>query len=252
MPGTEGEVKQKAKNMEMKFGMPHALGAIDGTHIPIVQPSQASQDFFNYKHFFSLSVQAVCDYRGIFLDVDCQWPGSLHDAKIFANSKVCQNMSNHKVPITYQTLIPGRIQVPNYLIADPAYPLTPYCVKEYPNCTTNEQVIFNNMLRSARNQIECAFGRLRARWSILRKPINMQLSQVPTSIYACFVLHNFCETSDVAIEDETNSSHINEIHGKEEEAAHSPHSIYSCNTDEGETVREVITDYMKYCLPDHF
>ena len=41
------------------------------------------------------------------------------------------------------------------------------------------------------------------------------------------------------------------LKGNEDTTAQSPHSINSCDTDEGETVLEVITDYVKYCLPDH-
>ena len=40
-------------------------------------------------------------------------------------------------------------------------------MKEFASARTNEEAIFNNMLRSATNPIECAFGRLKARWQIL-------------------------------------------------------------------------------------
>ena len=66
------------------------------------------------------------------MDVDCQLSGSLHDGKIFVNSKVYQDMSIFKFSVTYYTLLPGRMQVPDYLIVDPAYPLTPYCTKNTP------------------------------------------------------------------------------------------------------------------------
>ena len=157
---TEEEMKQKVSQFEVKFGMPQAFDAIDGNHIPIQRPSENSQDHFNYKKFFSISVQAVCDYRGIFMDIDCSWPGLLHDSKMFANSKINESLAAN-ISITYQTLLQGFAKVPNYLVGDPAYPLTPYLMKEYTNCINNEQVVFNNALRPSRNQIECAFGRLK-------------------------------------------------------------------------------------------
>ena len=58
---------------------------------------------------------------------------------------------------------------------------------------TNGQVVFNDLLRSARNPIECAFGRLEIRWSILKKKINLKLSSVQATVYACCALHNYCE-----------------------------------------------------------
>ena len=127
------------------------------------------------------------------MDVECRWPGSVHDAKVFANSNVNSRMKSGNLPQTFSTVLPELQRVPDYLIGDPAYPLTPFCMKEFQSCTTNEQVVFNNMLRSARNQIECAFGRLKARWAILTRRLDLRLEIVPTVVYACFVLHNTCE-----------------------------------------------------------
>lgn len=251
LPKTEEEMKQKVSQFELKFGMPQAFGAIDGTHIPIQRPTENSQDYYNYKGFFSISVQAVCDFRGIFMDIDCSWPGSLHDAKIFANSKINQSMTENTLPITYQSLLPGFTKIPNFLIGDPAYPLTPYVMKEYTHCTKNEEVVFNNVLRSSRNPIECAFGRLKARWSVLTKQIDLKLENIPYIVYACFVLHNYCEISNVPIDDELVQKHIKEIH-KDDEIHRAHHdNIFACNTDEGQLIRNVITTYMKTCLPDH-
>ena len=75
-------MEQKTAQFELRFGMPCAFGCIDGTHIPIRRPTENAQDCFCYKQFHSISVQAVCDYRGIFMDVDIRWPGSVHDAKV--------------------------------------------------------------------------------------------------------------------------------------------------------------------------
>lgn len=106
------------------------------------------------------------------------------------------------MPMMYKELLPGYDKIPVTLIGDPAYPLLPYCMKEFASPNNNKEVIFNDMLRSARNPIECAFGRLKARWQILNKRIDLGLVSVPNLVYACFVLHNFCERHGVSLEDE--------------------------------------------------
>ena len=70
LPKTVEERKQKVSQFEITFGMPQAFSAIDGTHIIIQRTTEKLQDFFNYKGFFSISVQVVCDYPRIFIDID--------------------------------------------------------------------------------------------------------------------------------------------------------------------------------------
>ena len=50
------------------------------------------------------------------------------------------------------------------------------------------------MLRSARNQTESAFGRLKATWRILTKPVDHKLDIILSFVYICFVLQNYCQT----------------------------------------------------------
>ena len=89
----------------------------------------------------------------------------------------------------YKELLPGEECVAQLLLQDPPYPLLPNVMKEFDHCSTNEEVIFNQMLRAARNQIECAFGRLKARWRILLRPMDIPVQKLPNVIFACFVLH---------------------------------------------------------------
>ena len=72
-PLHQEEMKMTVAEFETKFGMVQAFDAIDGTHIPIMASYANSQDYYNYKPFHSINAQTVCDYRGLFLDVECRW-----------------------------------------------------------------------------------------------------------------------------------------------------------------------------------
>lgn len=248
LPKHKSEMQRIVGEFEAKFGLPQAFGCIDGTHIKIKRPVENSQDYFSYKQYFSLNVQAVCDSKGYFLDVECMWPGSVHDAKVFPNSGINKKLRDGELPVIWQTLTNKSTKIPNYLIADPAYPLTTYCIKEYDSCSTNEQVIFNTMLRSARNQVECAFGRLKARWALLTKTVDLKLESVPTVIYACFVLHNVCEQNKVTVDDKSLKEQINLMKQNEQQFKNNPDPIYSYNEGEGEIVRSSLLKILKQCL----
>ena len=56
----------------------------------------------SYKQFHSLSVQAVYDYKGSLMDVECKLPGSVYDANVFKNSSICKRLrSLNKILQTY-------------------------------------------------------------------------------------------------------------------------------------------------------
>ena len=124
---------------------------------------------------YAVKVQAVCDSNGRFTDVDIKSLESLHDTRVFANSEVQKDYTKGKFKLYYEELIPDDKLIPQILLGDPANPLLPYLMREHAVCQNNSRVMFNTMLRSARNQRKCGFVRLKAWWRILLRPMEFKL-----------------------------------------------------------------------------
>ena len=81
-------LREVVEGFEICWGFPQVAGAIDGTHIPIISPRENPSDYYNHKGFYSIIMQAIVDFRGLFLDTYIGWPGKVHDARVFSNSSV--------------------------------------------------------------------------------------------------------------------------------------------------------------------
>ena len=73
------------------------LNTIDGSHIPFCAPLQNHTDYYNRKGWYSMVVQAVVDHDYLFRDICVEWPGSVHDARIFVNSRIYKRITEDKL-----------------------------------------------------------------------------------------------------------------------------------------------------------
>eukprot|EP00794_Sanderia_malayensis_P019764 gene19764-biopygen16412 len=183
VPKTEEAVKDLAAKFFETRGFPQCIGAVDGTRIPIKKPVENSTNYMNRKGFYSLNVQGCVDHRYCFMDVNIKWPGSVHDARVFANSQLNQMLSDGTIPNCKRKIVLSEDAVPICILGDPAYPLLPYLMKEFAKGgSTDPKQFFGKRLSSARMVVECAFGRLKARFGKLKvKILELRRKQLPES-----------------------------------------------------------------------
>jgi hypothetical protein len=71
-----------------RYGLPNVIGTIDRCHIPIKKTRINGNYYYNRKKHYSAVLQGICKSNLMFTDVDCRWPGSVHDARIFRTSDI--------------------------------------------------------------------------------------------------------------------------------------------------------------------
>uniref|UniRef100_A0A3Q2XUA1 DDE Tnp4 domain-containing protein n=1 Tax=Hippocampus comes TaxID=109280 RepID=A0A3Q2XUA1_HIPCM len=187
-------MNENVRKFEERWGFPQVLGGIDGTHIPIIRPHDCHTDYYNRKGFYSVIMQAVVDSSCRFIDIFIGWPGSVHDARVFANSPLYQNRTSGSLFWGDKRDI-GGVPVPLVLLGDAAYPLSTWLMKPFSDNgrLTQPQKDFNYKHSRARMVVENAFGRLKGRWRILLKTQDTHLENLNNIVAACCTLHNLCE-----------------------------------------------------------
>ena len=126
-----------------KWGVPQCVGAIDGCHI-LISPAMNRTDYYNRKGWYSMILQGVVDHSYCFMDINVGWPGSVHDAHVFAQSALYRNITkNHLFPDKPMSI--DGVKIPRYPISDSAYPLKSWLMKPftYGSSLTTQQKTYN-------------------------------------------------------------------------------------------------------------
>ena len=70
---------------------------MDGTLLPLgFKPTREDYtDFYGQKGTYTLTMLIICDHLHQIRYYHAGWPGSVHDERVFRNTKVCLKPSNH-------------------------------------------------------------------------------------------------------------------------------------------------------------
>ncbi|XP_063284820.1 uncharacterized protein LOC134612308 [Pelobates fuscus] len=188
------KLKDMADYFENRWGLPQCVGAIDGSHIPIIAPQEYHTDYFNRKGWHSIILQGVVDGKGLFWSVNVGKPGSLHDARVLRLSTFWDWVGQGGLyPVCTKNI--GGVNVGYYVLGDSAYPLQNWLLKPFPDNgrLTLEQQTYNKKTSRARVVVENAFGRLKGRWRCLMKRNDSDIALVKSMVLTCCALHNLCE-----------------------------------------------------------
>ena len=79
---------------------------------------------------------------------------------------------------------------------------------------------------------------------MLTKKVDFKLEEIPTVIYPCFVLHNFCERYSVNINEEQVKTQVELLKMNETQLKNLANPIFFCVEGEGEVIRKALTDYI--------
>ena len=80
-------------------GLPQVVGCIDGTLLRIQAPTIYEHQFVDRHGAHSINLSAICGPDMVFYWVSCQFPGSVHDSRVFRESALYQRLrANNLLP----------------------------------------------------------------------------------------------------------------------------------------------------------
>ncbi|KAM3876289.1 putative nuclease HARBI1 [Diretmus argenteus] len=156
MPIMGEEVREVHQGFFDMAGIPRVLGLVDGTLIPLLNPSLKDPSWICRKHFSAINTQVVVAHDGLIVDIVARWPGSTHDSFVWANSAVGQKAARG---------IYGR----TIFLGDSGYPLRSYLITPVTNPASPAEERFNEGHIHTRTHVEQVFGRWKARFRCIHR-----------------------------------------------------------------------------------
>lgn len=156
MPAVDA-VEEHIRLFSAVLGFPQGFGALDGCHIKVSPPKEHTQDYYNYKGWYSIILLALVDHNYKFLFTNVGSPGRNHDSRVYNCSslpRVIESDLFSKPKRVIEVVVVGAIT-----LCDQAFPLRPNLMKSYSQRHTDDPAVqlHNYTLSKARRVVENAF-----------------------------------------------------------------------------------------------
>ncbi|CAH1972426.1 unnamed protein product [Acanthoscelides obtectus] len=190
LPASASDWIKTADDFEKHSNFPHCLGSIDGKHIRLIQPADSGSLCYNYKHFFSMVLLAVCDANYNFMYIDVGAYGKSSDSAIFQETDFYKKLMSNtlNIPEPLQISENSTTLFPYVFVGDEAFGLSTNVMRPFGgNNLSVDKKIFNYRLSRARRYIECTFGILTNKWRIFHRPLNVHTELAKSIVRTCCV-----------------------------------------------------------------
>jgi hypothetical protein len=87
---------------------PNCLGATDGKHVRVVKPKHSGCLYYNYKHYCSIQLLAICDANYCFTYVDIGDCGKNNYVSVYNNLRFNKKLQAGTLNIPEPAYLPGK------------------------------------------------------------------------------------------------------------------------------------------------
>eukprot|EP00903_Cladosiphon_okamuranus_P009074 g8675.t1 len=182
------EQREISTEWELEKGLRNVIGAIDGTHIKVSPPEALARAYYNYKHFYSISLLAIVDNEGLFRWFCSGAPGSCGDSGVLQHSQFYHAAEAERTMAAAERRILANGAV---ILGDSAFAESDWMRTPIPKPTCRAERFFNFKHSSHRSRVEHAYGRVKKKFPALAKGLDCHIKNAPLLVNACVVLHNF-------------------------------------------------------------
>ena len=182
LPRNAREINDTKEGVYALAGFPGVVGAIDGSLVPIIAPSDNEPVYVCRKGYHAINVQGIADANLLFTNIVARWPGGTHDAYVLLNSEV-------------YVIFEAGVHEDGWSLGDSGYPSKPWLLVPKLDPQTRAEQAYNRSHIKTRNVVERTFGVWKMRFRCLHKSsghLSCRPNRRANVIVATARFHNKC------------------------------------------------------------